>query len=140
MVAPTKNKKFDPNLPCPCGSGLTYGACCCDYLEHGKNVTEGPLTVLRTRFVAYKLGFYDYVLRSWHPDYRPKIKPQIIAKEGKGIVYTKLEAGLPQVQGEQGFIEYNALFRAQNGFGKLHEKARFLMHDGVWFYADGIVD
>ena len=131
MVAPTKNKKFDPNLPCPCGSGLTYGACCCDYLEHGRNVTEGPLTVLRTRFVAYKLGFYDYVLRSWHPDYRPKIKPQIIAlklnrklspKKVRELFIPSLKRGYHRFKGSKGLLNTMHYFGRKMVLGNYMKK------------------
>lgn len=138
-MALSTSKKIKLTDPCPCGSGLMYGECCQPYLECDKNIEQNPIMVLRTRFCANKLRMYDYILKSWHPDFRPKFKATHLAKESKGLVYTKLEILNEQFTSNEGWIEYKALFRIGISYGQLHEKARFLKLNGVWYYADGDV-
>lgn len=122
---------------CPCGSGVCYQKCCAPYLEGKKVVTDTPVNVLRTRFTAYAKANGEYILSSWHRDYRPKQKAKYLSLEAKSCKFTKLEIIKTNINNDIAEIEYIARFRQGTNFGYMHELANFKMVNGQWFYTDG---
>lgn len=61
------------NPPCPCGSGLKYGACCRRF--HRGEEPGDPVTLMRSRFSAYALGEADYLIRTLHPSHPDRARP-----------------------------------------------------------------
>jgi SEC-C motif-containing protein len=56
----------DAASPCPCGSGLAYGACC-QPAHTGRAPPDTPEKLLRSRFAGYRLGLVDYLVSTTHP-------------------------------------------------------------------------
>ena len=59
-VAQTSNSAL-----CPCSSGKNYESCCKPYHE-GMNIPNA-LTLMRSRYSAYALGFAKYIIDTTHP-------------------------------------------------------------------------
>jgi uncharacterized protein YchJ len=59
----------DVNVPCACGSGNTYSACCQPaHLGTAEKLT--PTQVMRARFTAFSYGVIPYIMDSSHPSFR----------------------------------------------------------------------
>ena len=85
---------------------------------------------MRSRYSAYALGEFDYVLATWHP----RTRPETIS--GGGLTWTGLEV---TGKGED-WVEFTATFRAQDGaVGTMTERSRFERRAARWFYLDGDV-
>ena len=56
---------------CPCHSDHLFAECCQPLLD-GKTMAATPEQLMRSRFSAYVLHNWHYLLKSWHPDSRPK--------------------------------------------------------------------
>jgi SEC-C motif-containing protein len=87
---------------------------------------------MRSRYSAFALDRPDYLIRSWHPETRPRrIDPD------RGLRWTGLEVldtaggGMFDAEGQ---VEFRARYRAGRRTGELHERSRFVRHDGVWVY------
>ncbi|SDD12674.1 YchJ family protein [Actinokineospora iranica] len=121
----------DQGARCPCGTGLTYGECC--GRAHSGAVPAGTAQALmRSRFTAFALGDADYLLRSWHPDTRPKSVDLDPDQRWVRLDVLATTAGGPLHH--EGTVEFRAHFRHGRERGELHENSRFLRVDGRWVY------
>ena len=59
-----------PGTLCPCNSGKDYRVCC--GLYHEGEVAPTPTALMRSRYSAFALENADYLLATWHKDYRPQ--------------------------------------------------------------------
>jgi len=75
---------------CPCGSGNTLDSCCAPALE-GKVWPVTAAALMRSRYTAYSLGRYDWLVESTHPDYRENLSAEKLAEQGLGVTWLRLE-------------------------------------------------
>ena len=112
-------------ITCPCGSGLPYPDCCEPMILGAPAATTEAL--MRSRYSAYALGCWDYLLDSWHPDTRPKeLSPAEIDWLGLSIVHSGEET-----------VEFIAGFRQGRKIMRLRENSRFARINNRWYYVDG---
>jgi SEC-C motif domain protein len=115
---------------CPCGSGAAYDECCGP--AHAGQPPATAEGLMRSRYSAFALGDEAYLLRSWHPEARPRS-----AAPERGLRWTGLEilatrgGGLFDAEGE---VEFRARYSRGGRDGELRERSRFVRHDGVWVY------
>lgn len=90
---------------------------------------------MRSRYTAYVLRDEAYLLRTWHPSTRPAridFAPR--------LRWTRLDI-LATSDGSafhhSGTVEFQAHFTDRGKPGDLHERSRFVRHDGAWVYLDG---
>ena len=69
--------------PCPCGTSLSYAACCRRFVVDGELAPTAE-ALMRSRYTAYAMGSGDHLFRTWHPRTRPAdIEPdQAVINEG----------------------------------------------------------
>lgn len=115
--------------PCPCGSLDLFGRCCLP-LHVGELEAPTAEQLMRSRYSAYAVGNSDYIWRTWHPRTRPD------SVTDTGQVWTRLEI-VDCVAGGPGDEAGEVEFRAHHRAGALHERSRFVMRSGRWFYLDG---
>jgi SEC-C motif-containing protein len=121
---------FDDATPCPCGLGQPYGECCGP--AHRGHAPATAEALMRSRFTAFALDDDAYVLRSWHPTTRP---PEV--EPDPGLRWTGLDilgtsgGGLFDAEG---VVEFRAHYRDAGRPGDMHERSRFVRHDGAWVY------
>ena len=126
-----------PTLPdaddaraCPCGLGQPYGECCAP--AHRGHASATAEALMRSRYTAFVLDDAAYVLRSWHPDTRPPgVEPdaglrwtglQVLGTSGGGLFDA------------EGIVEFRAHYRDAGRPGEMHERSRFVRHNGQWVY------
>lgn len=140
------------DLPCPCASvskqvkqvnqvnkahksAPLYRACCARYIEQG-NTPLLPEQLMRSRYSAYVLQNRDYLLRTWHPDTRPKD----IEFEA-GIKWLGLEVRkhiiTNTITQDSALVEFVARYRVGGKGQRLQEKSYFVKLNGSWFYSHG---
>ncbi len=120
---------------CPCCSGHTYEACCGRY--HNGFPAPTPETLMRSRYSAYVLKLSNYLCDTWHPG----TCPIMLNLENDDVVWCGLEIRHTSAGSERdqiGNVEFVARWLARDGrTGVLHERSRFLLEEGRWFYVDG---
>jgi SEC-C motif-containing protein len=118
---------------CPCGSGEQFGRCCLP-LHAGERQAATAEELMRSRYSAYAVADLDYVWRTWHPRTRPEtITPS--EEEWTDLEILDTDAGQPG--DEAGEVEFRAHYRRNRRPGVLHERSRFVVRAGRWFYLDG---
>jgi SEC-C motif-containing protein len=132
-----RSARRTPTLPdvddakaCPCGLGQPYGECCAP--AHRGRASATAEALMRSRYTAFVLDDAAYVLRSWHPKTRPAdVEPDA------GLRWTGLQvidASGGGLFDAEGIVEFRAHYRDAGRPGEMHERSRFVRHDGQWVY------
>ena len=87
---------------------------------------------MRSRYAAFALGERDYLLASWHPDYRP----QQLQLDGD-IRWIGLEILATEQRGESATVEFEAMLMSRGQVSAMRERSEFLCVDGNWLYTNG---
>jgi SEC-C motif-containing protein len=123
--------------PCPCGSGAPFAGCCLP-LHVGDRQAETAEELMRSRYSAYAVGDLDYVWQSWHPRTRPATLTPDTGLKWLGLEILDVAGG--GRDDDIGEVEFTATYRQGRRTGTLHERSRFAVRAGRWFYLDGEVD
>jgi SEC-C motif-containing protein len=118
---------------CPCGLAESYAACCGRFHEGGLAAPTAEL-LMRSRFSAFAVEDTAYLLRTWHPDTRPRklaldpgqewTRLEILARTGGGLLHN------------EGTVEFRAHYRHHGRDAFMEENSRFRREDGQWVYLD----
>lgn len=123
---------------CPCGSALTYAACCgrwhAAHAAGGKLTAPTPEALMRSRYAAFVLDLRGYLLASWHASTRPaSLEPP-----ERGLKWLGLDVKRAPLQdADHGTVEFVARSKLGGRAHRLHETSRFVRENGEWFYVDG---
>ena len=137
MAESTFELGFDPALPCPCGSGAAYGACCAPL--HAGEAAPTAERLMRSRYAAFVTLNEPYLLQTWHKSTRPASMDLDESIEWKRLFISDTTAG-----GEydtEGFVVFTAIARTEDGRFEQRERSRFVRDGaGRWVYIDGEVE
>ena len=92
---------------------------------------------MRSRYSAYVVEDYSYVLKTCHASTRPEDDE---FKDSTPVEWTGLEiveTGAGGEGDEEGTVEFIASYRTPHGILGMHEKSSFVREEGRWFYLDG---
>lgn len=121
-------KPMDSDKICPCGSGNTFADCCQPVID--SDTAASAEALMRSRYSAYVLGYWNYIHLSWHPDTRPaRVSPT--DTDWLGLTIVKATAST---------VEFIAGFREHGKIMALHETSRFEQEGSHWRYIDGDCD
>ena len=131
------NSQNNPKLtPCPCGSSNSYQNCCNNYIS-ANHYPETAEKLMRSRFSAYCVGAYQYILDTYHASTQPSISAQSLAQEDSATQWLTLDVIESINSGQTATVCFKA-YRQHNGeFYCLHENSRFVLEDNRWLYVDG---
>ena len=122
------------NCPCRLGqhsSGQTFDRCCGRFISH-RALPENAEQLMRSRYSAYTLGDRDYLLTSWHPDFRPA---QL--RLDSGIRWVGLDIIASEEHGAKARVEFEASLLVQGEVSAMHERSDFVLQQGRWLYTSG---
>ncbi|MBF6617531.1 MAG: hypothetical protein ITG07_12505 [Candidimonas sp.] len=124
---------------CPCGKTagkrpLSYEECCGRYLEAYQH-TPAPdaESLMRSRYSAYVLEREPYLLATWAPSKRPASLDFDPAMKWLGLSVRAVAS----TSSDHAEVEFVARSRVNGRGQRMHERSRFIRHDGRWFYLDG---
>ena len=129
-----------PDALCPCGAGDPYQRCCLP-LHVGERRAETAEELMRSRYSAYAAERPDYIWSTWHPRTRSAEPVSASGPQWIGLEIVDVVDGQPG--DDTGEVEFKARFREVGGTegnrrtGTHHERSRFAVRAGRWFYVDG---
>jgi SEC-C motif-containing protein len=126
---------MSPSAPCACGSG-TSSAGCCGRGHAGAQHLQAPdaQALMRSRYSAFVLGLYPYLLETWHTTTRPaELQPNEAGLRWLGLQIKRHEV----LDAEHARVEFVARSKLGGRAHRLHELSRFVREDGRWLYVDG---
>ncbi|WP_425444125.1 YchJ family protein [Thiomonas intermedia] len=92
---------------------------------------------MRSRYVAYALGYGDYVLATWHVSTRPDSLELGTEPRPRWI---GLSIKRHDLHGEdRAVVEFVARYKVGGRAHRMQESSRFVRENGDWFYVDGEV-
>ena len=125
---------------CPCGSGLSYSACC-EPIISGRKEAITAQALMRSRYVAFTLANVDYLMRSHSAKTRPVKDRKNIEKWAKSVNWmglTILETQAGEAIDEIGTVEFKATYLENGKQQQIHEKSLFQRENGKWVYVSGV--
>ncbi|OEJ41873.1 hypothetical protein AR457_06210 [Streptomyces agglomeratus] len=120
--------------PCPCGLPA-YGECCGRF-HSGAAAAPTAELLMRSRYSAFVVRDAAYLMRSWHPDTRPRsldLDPDM-RWQGLDILATTEGSAFHTT----GTVTFRAHYTHRGEPGDLHEQSRFTRHEGAWVYLDAV--
>lgn len=130
-----------PSAACPCGGldprgrPLPLARCCGRYLADFEG-TPAPdaQALMRSRYTAHVLCDAGYVLATWHVATRPDANVEF----EPGTHWLGLEVRDHRVSdATHAEVEFVARYRVGGRGVRLHERSRFVLDEGRWYYVDG---
>lgn len=121
---------------CPCTPNKKYDECCGPYLKGTANAPTAE-ALMRSRYTAYTLDDYDYVIRTCHSSTRPSKED---FEDEVNIDWSGLEIVDTVAGGENdtaGEVEFVARYKLKGKVLNQHERSEFVKEDGQWFYVEG---
>ncbi len=125
---------------CPCGSGRPLDQCCGPYLE-GRAWPDDAGTMVRSRFSAYCLGKFDYLVETSHPAYREDLTAQMLEEQTRDVHWLRLDMGpceKDQPEGGNGELfdtaEFYAYYELEGSVRQIGERSFFQRKDGKFDY------
>lgn len=123
-----KNKKSQSL--CPCGTSINYDLCC-GKIHLGYTATSAE-ALMRSRYSAYALGLSHYLLKSWHPNTRPK---QLDLDTQTQWFKLKILATQAGCDGDiKGIVSFEARYKINGKAARLSEISEFIFEENQWFY------
>ncbi|PSJ45778.1 hypothetical protein C7H85_10425 [Zobellella endophytica] len=125
-------------MPCYCHSQQPFAQCCEPYLQ-GRLPAPTPLALMRSRYSAYRLGLGDYLVQSWHPDTLGELDAATLARSGLETDWLGLTIVFARgtAADKEGEVEFKVRYKEDGRVVLLHERSRFVRHEGPWVYHSG---
>lgn len=112
------------NTLCPCGSTLTYAACC-EPFHKGKKSAPTAEALLRSRYCAFVKGEVDYIVNTHHSKTSADLNRKDIESWSKDSEWIELKI-MQKFKGEASDTRGEVIFNAQY---KSHEECEHEGHD-----------
>ncbi|EFO32705.1 conserved hypothetical protein [Roseibium sp. TrichSKD4] len=126
--------------PCPCKSGLPFGACCEPFLT-GSAMPQTAEQLMRSRYSAFAKGKISYLKETLWPKFQPEFDFATTAKwaadnHWTGLSVMKCERGEPTDR--DGTVLFEAKYLAGGALKTHRELSHFRKKSGRWYYVEAL--
>ncbi|NTV15128.1 MAG: hypothetical protein HGA96_14555 [Desulfobulbaceae bacterium] len=121
---------------CPCNPEKEFAHCCGPYLA-GEKLPPTAEALMRSRYTAYTLDDYGYVIRTSHPSNRPSEKDFTDEVKIDWLGLDILDTAAGGEEDREGEVEFVARYQVSGRKMQQHERSQFIKEEGQWFYQDG---
>jgi len=123
------------NKACPCLSGKNYQDCCgLLHLNHQTANTAEQL--MRSRYTAFVMQNMDYLQATLHVSQQQADDVATLQDTMQNTQWIGLTILNHIENGDDAEVEFIA-FYVDKPISQLHERSRFTLQQGQWFYLDG---
>lgn len=126
---------------CYCCSKKPYSECCAP--KHtGVAIAETAEALMRSRFSAYCINNWVYILKTYAKSQRKALNEQTLEDSAQGTKWLSLSVVTPPSKPHQGGrttdqVEFKAYYTLQHKPYLMHETSDFIVEDGEWRYTTG---
>ncbi|MDP5039640.1 MAG: YchJ family protein [Paraglaciecola sp.] len=124
--------------PCYCGNEQDFGSCC-ELLLSGKQVAKSAEALMRSRFCAYRLQNYEYVLATYAQAQQKHLNIHDIAQGAADTAWLRLVVVKTQQKQTTAKVEFRAYYQVETQYYLMHETSDFIQQDQKWYYTSGIM-
>ena len=128
-------------MRCYCCSNKLFSQCCQPFVE-GMHLPQTAEQLMRSRFTAYAIHRYDYVLNTYSREKRSKLSASQLEESAAGAVWFALSVMPSQtvsLDNESDMVEFTAYYFEGKSLFQLHETSSFIKEEGSWRYHDGVL-
>lgn len=121
---------------CFCGGELPFEQCCQSIID-GKVIPKNAVSLMRSRFTAYVIKNYPYILQTYATDQRAKLTVKGLANSAKDTQWLSLQVLGHQAHEKFSQVEFKAYYEFGNSYCVMHELSDFILEAGKWHYTSG---
>lgn len=121
---------------CYCGSQKHFTVCCEPYII-GTQKAPTAEALMRSRYSAYVVQAVNYLLVTTHISKREHHSKVAMLQWAKNNLWHRLEI----MEVTKSTVEFKAYYSEKDNVNCVemhHEKSSFALHEGTWFYVDGL--
>jgi SEC-C motif-containing protein len=122
---------------CFCGNTLAFEQCCKPIIDGQLNAKDAE-ALMRSRFSAYFINNYQYILKTYTPANRLKLTINELATSAQDTQWLSLQVLAHQTQENTATVEFKAFYKVGASYFVMHELSSFVFEAGSWLYADGV--
>ncbi|MBU3002715.1 YchJ family protein [Paraglaciecola arctica] len=126
------------NKNCFCGNKVSFESCCQPIIT-GQVEAQTAEKLMRSRYSAYVIEDYAYILRTYAFEQRTDLTLNILADSAKDTRWLSLQVlkHLPNTTSAQ--VEFKAFYKIEQQYFVMHELSDFVMIDNIWLYTSGSI-
>lgn len=123
---------------CLCGNKLTFEQCC-QPIVSGEINAKNAEQLMRSRFTAYAIKDYQYILQTYASAQRTKLTVSELANSDQDTLWLSLQVLTHRSQSNTAQVEFKAFYQIDSHYYVMHELSDFVLHHGKWFYSTGVI-
>ena len=123
---------------CFCGNQFTFKKCCGPIIGGEINAVNAE-ALMRSRFSAYVLKKYPYILQTYAPTQRSKLSENELADNAQDTHWLTLQVLSHKYQQKTAQVEFKAFYKIGHFYYVMHELSNFIFEQEKWFYTNGVI-
>jgi SEC-C motif-containing protein len=124
-------------MHCYCCSNLLFSDCCEPIIKNTS--AEKPEQLMRSRFSAYAIKNYAYVLATYAPTQRQQLSVKALSDSADSTIWRKLDVLASASTDKIGSVEFIATYTVGGEYFAMHELSHFIKQDNKWYYTTGVM-
>jgi SEC-C motif-containing protein len=121
---------------CFCGNPFPFEQCC-QPIINGKVEAKNAEALMRSRFTAYMLKNYQYILDTYTSAKRTNLTIKQLSESAQDTQWLSLQVLAHQSQTHTAQVEFKAFYQVHNVYYVMHELSDFILESGKWLYNHG---
>ena len=129
---------------CPCGSQKIYQDCCQILhlgLDSGAQLATCPEQLMRSRYCAFVLKNFDYIIKTHHADFLEGLTLEQLQQgphpEWLGLDVLSADDTTQSDGSKGGTVTFKAWYKMNGEIDAIYERSEFIFEQGRWFYTQG---
>lgn len=124
-------------MNCHCCSSRLFSDCCEPVITNRS--AQSPEQLMRSRYSAYVVKNYDYVLATYDPVQQQNLSLQAIRESSKNTTWLQLEVLNATESDRVGTVEFMATYSVDTDYFCMHELSSFVKKNTHWYYTTGVM-
>ncbi|MCP3127350.1 YchJ family protein [Shewanella sp. KJ2020] len=132
------------DISCPCGSTKNYQDCCKPlhiHVDGGEQIADSPEQLMRSRYCAFVLKNFDYIIKTHHPDFLEDLTLASLQSgphpHWLGLDVLDSREQLDASGQREGTVTFKAWYKLEGEIDAIYECSEFVHQQGRWYYTQG---
>lgn len=132
------------DISCPCGSTKNYQDCCKPlhiHVDGGEKIADSPEQLMRSRYCAFVLKNFDYIIKTHHPDFLEDLTLASLQRgphpHWLGLDVLDSSEQLDASGQREGTVTFKAWYKLEGEIDAIYECSEFVHQQGRWYYTQG---
>lgn len=125
-------------LKCFCGNALAFEQCCQPLIQ-GAKPAEHAEALMRSRFSAYTVENYQYILDTYATSERANLSVETLKDSAVDTHWLSLKVIDHQSKNQNAQVEFKAFYQVDKCFYLMHERSEFVLEANEWRYSTGAI-